>query len=96
MKLKANYEKRASGQIRARLTVLDGRDYPSRFIFTDKNDWPSARGFSLFISEENAIEDVQPTPYDARCWVAEQVDSLQKELERWREIEVLRNEEFEI
>ena len=95
MKLKAMYYKKATGEIRARLICLDGGDYPARCIFADQDDWPSDN-YSLGDSVEVYIENTLNYPSDARFWIAKQVDSLRHKLNKWREIETLPDEEFEI
>ena len=96
MKIKVEYEKTESGEIKTCITVVDNQDYPSVYIFEDDEDYPGKGCFSLEPSNQPYIIFVAETPEKAREKAQVQVWALKRHLEDWRAVTVPKNEEYTI
>ena len=86
MKIKIEYEKIESGEIRTCITVVDNHDYPTGHIFAADTDYPSNGSFSLEPGNQPYIVYDAESPQKAREFVQEQIEALKRHLEDWRAV----------
>ncbi|MHA1372522.1 MAG: hypothetical protein ACTSRA_22715 [Promethearchaeota archaeon] len=96
MKLKIEFEKKATGQIMAKITVVDQGDYPDNCIFYKILGWfvsPTDPDFRLGYSGFNKKYNYIRSPHfdrsqEAIAWAENEVKALKQKLNEWRNIQV--------
>jgi len=102
MKLKIEFEKKATGQIMAKITVVDQGDYPDAFIFPrilGETIPPSDPSFRLGYNNRRYDCITSPLfnrPQEAIAWAENEVKALKQKLNEWRNIQVPESYTIEI
>jgi len=104
MKLKIEFEKKATGQIMAKITVVDQGDYPDNCIFykilggfVPPSDPEFHLGYGGFNKKHNYITSLRfNRPQEAIAWAENEVKALKQKLDEWRNIQVPKSYTVEI
>ena len=88
MKVKVTYKKASDGKILSSIRVIDGEDYPTTFIFSKYDDYPTNDGYTLSTKHQSLIECKLDSTEEATEWVEKQISALKDHLQKWRAIQV--------